>query len=57
MGEICEKCNGCGKVANTPDQEPWSVWTSLPLHSAAAVLVGIVRPTTCPECHGTGEKP
>jgi hypothetical protein len=51
----CTKCDGCGKIANTDDQEPWTVWTGLPLHSATAVLIGLVTPLTCPECGGTGK--
>jgi len=56
LGEIkaekCKKCDGCGQVANTEDQEPWTVWLEMPLGSAAAVLVGIVKPIPCPECKG-----
>jgi|GEM_PF-5683354 len=51
----CPKCNGCGKVADTEDQEPWTVWAALSLQSAAAVLAGIVRPRPCPLCGGTGK--
>jgi hypothetical protein len=50
----CEGCDGCGKIANDEDGTPWSAWTSLPLHSAAAVVAGIVKPITCPGCNGTG---
>ena len=52
--EKCPKCDGCGKVANTDDQEPWTFWANLPLKSAAAVVMGLVRPTECPKCKGTG---
>jgi DnaJ-class molecular chaperone len=50
----CPKCDACGKVADTEDQEPWTAWTSLPLHSSAAVLMGLVKPMTCPRCGGSG---
>jgi len=50
----CPKCDGCGRVANSDDQEPWTVWENLPLKSAAAVLIGLVRPIPCPVCHGSG---
>lgn len=50
----CTNCDGCGKVADTEDQEPWTAWTSLPLHSSAAVLTGMVKPIPCPECGGSG---
>lgn len=46
----CPKCDGCGQVANTPDQEPWSVWMALPLKSCGAVVVGFVKPIPCPQC-------
>jgi hypothetical protein len=54
MTDKCQKCDGCGKVADTDDQEPWTTWTSLPLHSAIAVVAGLVRPMTCPQCGGSG---
>ncbi len=50
----CPKCEGCGKVADTKDQEPWTAWTSLPLNSSAAVLLGFIKPKTCPKCNGSG---
>lgn len=51
----CRRCDGCGKVANTENQEPWSAWLELPLKSAHAVVLGLVRPVPCPSCGGTGE--
>lgn len=57
LDERCSKCNGCGKVADSYDEEPWTVWTSLPLHSAGAVLAGLVRPKECPRCAGSGKEP
>lgn len=48
----CPKCRGCGRVANTKRQEPWTAWENLPLISSASVLLGIVKPITCPECGG-----
>jgi DnaJ-class molecular chaperone len=52
----CQRCDGCGKVANTSDGEPWSVWMSLPMASSLGVLSGLVKPIPCPECNGTGTK-
>jgi hypothetical protein len=52
----CQRCDGCGKIANTEDGEPWTAWTSLPFSSAAAVVAGIVKPITCPDCGGSGQK-
>jgi hypothetical protein len=51
----CEKCDGCGQVANSDDQEPWTAWLKLPLESSLAVLVGLVKPIECPTCKGTGQ--
>lgn len=51
----CSKCEGCGKVADTDDQEPWSAWLELPVRSFGAVLLGLVKPITCPACDGDGE--
>ena len=51
----CIKCDGCGKVADTEDREPWTEWTALPLQSSVAVLIGIVKPIQCLECLGMGE--
>jgi hypothetical protein len=52
----CPKCDGCGQVANTPDQEPWTVWMALPLQSAGAVVAGLVKPIPCPKCGGKAER-
>lgn len=51
----CERCDGCGRVANSEDAEPWTVWESMPPGSDLAVRLGLVRPVPCPECKGTGE--
>lgn len=51
----CPKCTGCGKVADSADEEPWSAWLSLPLAASVAVLAGIVMPKICPLCGGSGK--
>jgi hypothetical protein len=51
----CARCDGCGRVADTEDREPWTDWLALPLGSSLAVLLGVVRPIPCPDCKGTGE--
>jgi hypothetical protein len=58
-GEVvaCVRCRDTGKIANTADGEPWSVWAELPAGSNAAVLAGIVKPITCPACHGSSARP
>lgn len=53
---LCTKCQGCGQVANTDAEEPWSQWADLPSESSAAVIVGLVKPITCPDCNGSGMK-
>lgn len=54
-GDTCPKCEGCGKVANTEDMEPWTAWEKLPPGSDLAVRMGIVRPMPCPVCFGSGK--
>jgi len=56
MSEKCKRCEGCGKIANTEDGEPWTVWEKLPSPSNLAVQMGLVRPIPCPDCGGTGKK-
>lgn len=55
MLEKCETCDGCGKLANTKDREPWSRWLELPVRSSLALQLGIVTPITCPDCKGAGK--
>jgi hypothetical protein len=50
----CQRCCGCGQIADSESGEPWSDWINLPINASFAVLAGIVRPITCPECGGTG---
>lgn len=50
----CDRCDGCGRLADTKDREPWTAWTSMPLSSSIAVVAGIVKPMTCHVCGGTG---
>ena len=46
----CPKCGGCGQVADTEDEESWSVWAALPPGIDAAVTMGLVKPKPCPKC-------
>ena len=50
----CPKCNGCGYVADTEDQEPWTAWQELPSNSAISAFLGFVKPIRCPKCDGAG---
>ena len=52
----CLQCQGCGKVANTDDQEAWIYWEELPAGSDLAVRLGFVFPIPCPSCGGSGER-
>jgi hypothetical protein len=51
----CQRCDGCGKIASGEEGAPWTAWTDMPLGSSAAVIMGIVKPITCPDCGGSGE--
>lgn len=48
----CTRCEGCGRIANSIDGEPWSMWESLPSGSDVAVKLGVVKPVECPRCGG-----
>jgi hypothetical protein len=54
--EPCRRCEGCGRIANSADGEPWSAWEALPLASTLAARLGAVRPIVCPDCAGTGRR-
>lgn len=56
MDDICKMCEGDGRVANTPNPEPWPAWERLPEASKAAVQMGLVKPIPCPDCGGSGKK-
>ena len=51
----CERCNGCGKIANDEEGTPWSYWESLPPENSLAIRIGVVKPLLCPECNGYGQ--
>lgn len=51
----CERCDGCGKIASSEEGEPWTAWTSMPVNSAIALVMGLVYPVDCPKCHGSGK--
>lgn len=53
----CARCEGFGSIADDDDGAPWSAWLRLPYQSAAAVRLGLVKPVTCPDCGGSGERP
>lgn len=52
----CPRCLGCGKIANDAGGTPWCEWLKLPLESSIALLMGWVKPLSCPDCHGTGKR-
>lgn len=51
----CERCAGCGQIADDEDGTPWSTWEALPQQSKAAINMGLVKPIPCPDCNGTGK--
>ncbi len=51
----CQRCEGCGQIANDDEGSPWKRWAALPLESAVAVQMGVIHPVPCPDCGGTGE--
>ena len=51
----CWNCEGCGRIANDEEGNPWTYWEKLPEESKAAVRFGIIKPVTCDQCNGTGE--
>jgi hypothetical protein len=51
----CQRCDGCGRIADTERGEPWTAWTKAELTYSASVLLGIVKPLKCPDCGGTGK--
>lgn len=55
MTATCARCEGCGQIATSDQGEPWTAWLDLPLKSAAAVVLGLVRPIPCPACGGSGD--
>lgn len=52
----CRNCQGCGRIANSEDGEPWVQWESLPEESQSAIKLGIVKPIECPDCNATGAR-
>lgn len=52
---VCNRCDGCGQIANDDDGTPWKYWAELPYQSAASIVFGLVKPLTCPDCIGTGK--
>lgn len=51
----CLRCRGDGRIADSEDGEAWRDWLDLPLGSAMAVTLGLVKPIPCPECGGSGK--
>jgi len=54
LGGTCQRCDGCGKI-DDGEGLPWKYWAELPLQSSTAVLIGLVKPLTCPGCGGSGK--
>ena len=54
---VCDRCDGCGQIADSDEGEAWWTWATLPVPSNMAVTMGVVKPIPCPDCDGTGAKP
>lgn len=52
----CNRCAGCGQIANDEEGTPWKYWEEIPPPSNIAVTLGIVRPIPCPDCQEEPEK-
>lgn len=52
----CQRCEGCGQIADSEEGEPWSDWMALPVSAAFAVVSGLVKPVPCPSCRGSGKQ-
>lgn len=58
----CTRCDGCKQVVDTTDHDPpnpnggdpWWQWAALKYPSNFGVVMGIVKPMTCPMCNGSG---
>jgi hypothetical protein len=46
----CNRCGGCGQIANSDAGEPWTAWAELPPGSDLMVRMGFIRPLPCPAC-------
>ena len=50
----CDSCAGCGYVTDGESPEPFKYWLELPVQSAIALQMGLVKPVECFACKGTG---
>lgn len=55
--DACQHCLGWKQIANSDDGESWKYWAELPSPENFAVQVGVVFPTRCPRCQGSGREP
>jgi hypothetical protein len=53
----CDRCEGCGQIADDEDGTPWHAWAALPPVARLAVTLGHVKPLPCPQCDGHGVVP
>lgn len=53
----CESCWGDGRVVRERKGiVPFKAWANLPLPQSVALIAGLVKPETCPDCFGCGRK-
>lgn len=53
----CRTCDGCGYLADDDDKTPFKFWLEMPVQSALALQMGLVKPVECPDCDGEGRLP
>lgn len=51
----CGRCAGCGYLDG--EGQPFKYWLELPVQSALALQMGLVRPVECDDCKGSGFQP
>jgi hypothetical protein len=52
-GGDCDRCAGCGYL-DDGEMQPFKYWLELPVQSAVALQMGLVKPVECPDCRATG---
>ena len=55
MKIACDRCDGCGQIANDSDGGAWATHYENSPHAAISIARGWVAPIPCPVCEGSGE--
>jgi hypothetical protein len=51
-GIKCQRCDGCGLLADDDEKSPWKYWEELEPPANIAVTMGMVKPVICEKCEG-----